>query len=679
MKKKLYLVQIAISLSSPCFLPYAMGCIAAYLRQDREITDLYEIPDIVTMREPVEKVLSRIVDPDLVAVSNVLWNTEYNKILVRELKKRYPDVTILFGGHGIPHNCDYLADHPDVDYVTYYEGEKTMARLLKALAHGEALDEDFLMSVATLGALAIGFLPDAASQFPEAVFVMLFFQVGELFEGVAEGRSRKSISHLLALKPDTVHVERGTDTLDVAPEEVLPGEVVLVRPGERIALDGTVLEGVSTLDTAALTGESVPRQTGPGEGILSGCVNLTGVLRIRAEKPYSASTAARILEMVEEAAENKSHSERFITRFAKVYTPVVVALALLLAVIPPLLGGGAWSTWIYRALMFLVVSCPCALVISVPLAFFGGIGGASRAGILVKGASHMDTLAALRTVVFDKTGTLTEGVFEVQAVHPEMLDEKELLHLAAHVERHSTHPVAAALREAYPEEKDDCAVSGFQEIAGKGLTATVNGKRVAVGNEKLMEAEGAQWKPCERKGTIIHVAMDGTYAGHIVISDRIKEDAAQAVDALHGNGIRQVVILSGDREETVAETAAATGADAFRAGLLPGETGLRGRRHQRCTGARPRRPRYRNGRARIRSSHRSGRRRADGRPALQSGARDPDRPADPADRPRKCRPGDRHQSPRPDTGRTGCSRPLDGGLRRRRRHRHRGAERDADA
>ena len=448
-------------------------------------------------------------------------------------------------------------------------GADTLKEAFEAVTHGEALDEDFLMSVATLGALAIGFLPDAASQFPEAVFVMLFFQVGELFEGVAEGRSRKSISHLLALKPDTVHVERGTDTLDVAPEEVLPGEVVLVRPGERIALDGTVLEGVSTLDTAALTGESVPRQTGPGEGILSGCVNLTGVLRIRAEKPYSASTAARILEMVEEAAENKSHSERFITRFAKVYTPVVVALALLLAVIPPLLGGGAWSTWIYRALMFLVVSCPCALVISVPLAFFGGIGGASRAGILVKGASHMDTLAALRTVVFDKTGTLTEGVFEVQAVHPEMLDEKELLHLAAHVERHSTHPVAAALREAYPEEKDDCAVSGFQEIAGKGLTATVNGKRVAVGNEKLMEAEGAQWKPCERKGTIIHVAMDGTYAGHIVISDRIKEDAAQAVDALHGNGIRQVVILSGDREETVAETAAATGADAFRAGLLP--------------------------------------------------------------------------------------------------------------
>ena len=448
-------------------------------------------------------------------------------------------------------------------------GGDTLKEAFEAVTHGEALDEDFLMSVATLGALAIGFLPDAASQFPEAVFVMIFFQVGELFEGVAEGRSRKSISHLLAMKPDTVHVERGADTLDVAPEEVQPGEVVLVRPGERIALDGTVLEGVSTLDTAALTGESVPRQTGPGEGILSGCVNLTGVLRIRAEKPYSASTAARILEMVEEAAENKSHSERFITRFAKVYTPVVVALALLLAVIPPLLGGAAWSTWIYRALMFLVVSCPCALVISVPLAFFGGIGGASRAGILVKGASHMDTLAALRTVVFDKTGTLTEGVFEVQAIHPEMLDEKELLHLAAHVERHSTHPVAAALREAYPEEKDDCAVSGFQEIAGKGLTATVNGMRVAVGNEKLMEAEGAQWKPCERKGTIIHVATDGTYAGHIVISDRIKEDAAQAVDALHGNGIRQVVILSGDREETVAETAAATGADAFRAGLLP--------------------------------------------------------------------------------------------------------------
>ena len=451
-------------------------------------------------------------------------------------------------------------------------GHDTLKEAAEGIMEGDPFNEHLLMSIATLGALGIGFLPGAETQFPEAVFVMLFFQVGELCEGYAEGKSRQSIAHLMDIRPDVARVVRDGQEVEVNPAEVAVGETIVIRPGERIPLDGVVLEGTTSLNTVALTGESMPRDVAVGDEVTSGCVNQSGVIRVRTTCDAGQSTVSKIIELVEHAGEHKSRREAFITRFARIYTPIVVLAAIALAIVPPLFAPhfmDTFPTWLYRALMFLVVSCPCALVISVPLTFFGGIGGASRAGILVKGASHMDTLAALRTVVFDKTGTLTEGVFEVQAVHPEMLDEKELLHLAAHVERHSTHPVAAALREAYPEEKDDCAVSGFQEIAGKGLTATVNGKRVAVGNEKLMEAEGAQWKPCERKGTIIHVAMDGTYAGHIVISDRIKEDAAQAVDALHGNGIRQVVILSGDREETVAETAAATGADAFRAGLLP--------------------------------------------------------------------------------------------------------------
>ena len=467
-------------------------------------------------------------------------------------------------------------DWPAWQYLLLYlvpyliVGLDTLKEAAEALFHGEAMDEHFLMSVATVGALAIGFLPGAATQFPEAVFVMLFFQVGELFEGIAEGKSRKSIAHLMDLRPDIVHVERDGVLSDVAPEEVAVGEKVLVSPGERIALDGVVLEGRSSLDTAALTGESIPRSVGEGDEVLSGCVNLTGVLHIRSTKAFGASTASRILELVEDAAGNKSQSERFITRFARVYTPVVVGMALILAIVPSLFTG-AWATWIYRALMFLVVSCPCALVISVPLTFFGGIGGASREGILIKGASHVDTLASLHSVVFDKTGTLTEGVFEVSAVHPDKLDAQQMLHLAAHVERHSTHPVAAALRQAWPDQQDDCSVSDFQEVAGKGLLATVNGVRVAVGNERLMEETGAQWRPCTHKGTLIHVATDGVYAGHIVISDRLKEDAAQAVQDLHAAGVRKVVMLTGDRGSTAADVAAATGVDDYRAGLLPAE------------------------------------------------------------------------------------------------------------
>ena len=449
-------------------------------------------------------------------------------------------------------------------------GWETLREAAEALAHGEALDENFLMALATLGALAVGFLPGARTQFPEAVFVMLFFQVGELFEGIAEGRSRRSVAHLLDIRPDTAHVERDGHLLDLAPENVAPGQTILIRPGEKIPLDGVVLEGRSALDTVALTGESLPREIAPGEEILSGCVNLSGVLRVRTTRPFGESTASRILELVENAAQSKSRSERFITRFARIYTPVVAGLAVLLAVVPPLFTG-QWAEWIYRALMFLVVSCPCALVISVPLTFFGGIGGASRQGILVKGASHLDTLARLHTVVFDKTGTLTEGVFAVTAVHPERLDEKELLHLAAHVERHSTHPIAQALLQAYPGEQDGCSVTDIREFAGEGLTAIVEGRSVAVGNDSLMERLGAAWKPCHHAGTLVHVAVDGEYAGHIVISDRIKPDAAEAIGALREAGIRKTVMLTGDLPSVAQAVAGQLQLDEFHAGLLPAD------------------------------------------------------------------------------------------------------------
>ena len=449
-------------------------------------------------------------------------------------------------------------------------GWDTLKEAAESLAHGEALDENFLMSVATLGALGIGFLPEAATQFPEAVFVMLFFQVGELFEGIAEGRSRRSIAHLMDICPDTANLERDGRVTVVRCEELKPGDMIVIKPGEKVPVDGTVEEGTSNLDTVALTGESVPRRIGKGDEILSGCVNLSGVLRVRVTKEFGESTASRILELVEHASENKSRSETFITRFAKVYTPVVVAAAVLLAVIPPLFGG-EFSTWLYRALMFLVVSCPCALVLSVPLAFFGGIGGASRNGILVKGSNYLEALARMDTVVFDKTGTLTEGVFEVVAVHPEIIEEKELLHLAAHVERFSTHPIAASLRAAYPEENDGCEITDVQEVPGKGISATVNGSRIHVGNSQMMEFTGTKWHPCEKAGTVIHVSQDGTYLGHIVISDRIKADAAQAIRSLGSLGVSKTVMLTGDHEDVAREVAAETGVDEWHAGLMPAD------------------------------------------------------------------------------------------------------------
>lgn len=451
-------------------------------------------------------------------------------------------------------------------------GFETLKEAVEGLLEGEPLNEDFLMSIATIGALGIGFLPGAETQFPEAVFVMLFFQVGEMFEGIAEGRSKKSIEHLMDIRPDTATVERNGAELTVNPEEVEIGEIIVIRPGEKVPVDGKVIEGSSTLDTVALTGESVPRSIHEGDEILSGCVNLSGVLRVEVTKEFTQSTASKILELVTEASESKSKSENFITKFARIYTPIVVVAAVLLAAIPPLFGA-SFSTWLYRALMFLVVSCPCALVISVPLAFFGGLGGASRKGILIKGSNFMDTLSKTRTVVFDKTGTLTEGVFEVTAVHPEALDKvgENLLHLAAHVERYSTHPIAAALRNAYPNEHDGCEVSEVEEIAGKGVKAKVNGSIVAVGNSALMDLEGAAWHPCHHNGTIIHVSADGVYVGHIVISDRVKADSAEAVKALREAGVEKTVMLTGDREEVGKAVAAELGLTDYRAELLPAD------------------------------------------------------------------------------------------------------------
>lgn len=447
-------------------------------------------------------------------------------------------------------------------------GWDTLKEAVEGLAHGDALDEHFLMTVATAGALGIGFLPGAEPQFAEAVFVMLFYQLGELFEGIAEGSSRRSISHLLAIRPDTANLLKEGQVSVVSPQILETGDVIVVRPGEKVPVDGVVIDGSSSLDTKALTGESLPRGAEPGDEVRSGCINLSGVLQVRVTKVFGESTASKILELVEHASESKSRSENFITRFARIYTPIVVGAAVLLAVVPTLLGG-QFSTWLYRALLFLVVSCPCALVISVPLAFFGGIGGASRKGILFKGSNYMEALSHAGTVVFDKTGTLTKGVFEVAAVHPELIEAKELLHLAAHVERYSTHPIAVSLKAAYPGEDDDCRVEDVTEIAGKGVSAVVNGKTVLVGNSALMEEAGAAWHPCHKTGTIVHIAIDGEYAGHIVVSDVIKEDSFAAVQALREAGVSRTVMLTGDQPEVGAAVAGELGIDEWYAGLMP--------------------------------------------------------------------------------------------------------------
>lgn len=454
-------------------------------------------------------------------------------------------------------------------------GGSVVAEAAESVARGNAFDEDFLMSIATIGALLIGFVPGGEPQFAEAVFVMLFFQVGELFEGIAEGNSKRSIKELLDIRPDTANVERNGKVAVVDPTTVQVGEVILVKPGEKVPLDGTVIEGTSSLDTRAITGESVPRSVKPGEAAYSGCVNLSGVLRLRVTKGFGESTASKIIDMVKNAGSNKSHSEKFIKRFAKVYTPIVVYLAIAVAVLPPLVSGdfGAnFAKWLLRALTFLVVSCPCALVLSVPLTFFGGIGGASKHGILVKGSNYLEALAKAQTIVFDKTGTLTKGVFKVTTVHPSRLSEEQLLHLAAHVEHNSTHPIAAALRDAYPSDNDGCTVSNVTEEAGHGVLATVNGHRVAVGNDRLMDEVGAAWQGCHTTGgTVVHVAVDGEYAGHVHISDEVKDDSREAIASIKAEGVRRCVMLTGDREATAASVARDLGLDEYHAELLPAD------------------------------------------------------------------------------------------------------------
>lgn len=455
-------------------------------------------------------------------------------------------------------------------------GHDTLKEAGEGIVKGDLFNEHFLMSIATVGALCIGFLPGAETEFPEAVFVMLFFQVGELFEEYAEGKSRDSISHLMDIRPDTANVERGGEVLSVSPDDVKVGEIIVIRPGEKVPLDGVVIEGNSSLNTLALTGESMPRTLETGDEIMSGCINLTGVIRVRTTKSFGESTVSKIIGLMENANERKSRSESFITRFARVYTPIVVIAALLLAVVPPLCSSSAFidsfPTWLHRALIFLIVSCPCALVVSVPLTFFGGLGGASRKGILIKGSSYLDVLSKIGTVVFDKTGTLTRGEFAVEAVHPDDFNGKELLHLAAHVEHFSTHPIGEALRAAFPDEgHDGCTVTDVEEIAGHGIKANVGGRIVYVGNQKMMKRIGVEWKDCHCIGTIIHVAVDGKYAGHIVINDRIKEDSSQAISSLKSLGVGKTVMLTGDRKEVAADVAGKLGVDVWHAELLPAD------------------------------------------------------------------------------------------------------------
>lgn len=453
-------------------------------------------------------------------------------------------------------------------------GYDVVGEAFEGICHGEVFDEDFLMFVATVGAMCIGFLPGAEPQFAEAVFVMLFFQVGELFEHYAEHRSRRSIRALMDIRPDTANVLRDDKIQTVSPDTIAVGETIIVKPGERVALDGEIVDGTSALNTVALTGESMPRDVHEGDQVVSGCVNISGVLTVKVLKSFGESTASKIISMVENASEKKSKSEAFITRFARVYTPIVVIVALVLAFVPPMFCGGyveALTTWLYRALTFLVVSCPCALVISIPLSFFGGIGGASRHGILIKGASYIDALSELDTVVFDKTGTLTHGEFCVEAIHPDKISPEELLHLAAHVERYSTHPIAVSLKQAFGNEADGCKVEDVEEIAGHGVRAVVNGHTVCVGNERMMDSVGAEWHKCHVVGTTVHVSIDGEYAGHIVVADRIKEDAADAIAGLHAMGISNTVMLTGDRKEVGEDVAHRVGIDDCHTQLLPAD------------------------------------------------------------------------------------------------------------
>lgn len=449
-------------------------------------------------------------------------------------------------------------------------GYDVLWRAARNIAKGQVFDENFLMSIATLGAFGLVFFPEADPHMAEGAAVMLFYQVGELFQSYAVGKSRRSIAEMMDIAPDHALVERDGKQMQVDPADVSVGEIIVCKPGERVPLDGVIEQGSSQLDTAALTGESVPRQVEAGAEVISGCVNMTGVLRIRVTKPYGESTVSRILELVENASEKKAQTENFITRFARYYTPVVVLVALALAVVPPLLFAQSWADWVQRGLVFLVVSCPCALVISVPLSFFGGIGGASRLGILVKGGNYLEALAHAETVVFDKTGTLTSGTFKVVAIHPEAdIDAEKLLSVAAHAEAYSTHPIALSVREAYSGTIDQGRIGNVEERGGHGVCATYDGKQVLVGNDKLLAEAGIPFQDCELTGTILHVSLDGAYVGHIVIADVIKEDAAEAISSLRALGVKKTVMLTGDRAEVAAAVGEKLGVDTVYAQLLP--------------------------------------------------------------------------------------------------------------
>lgn len=459
-------------------------------------------------------------------------------------------------------------------------GHDVLLKAWRNIRRGEAFDESFLMAVATIGAFAMIFFPETEPHMAEGAAVMLFYQVGELFQSYAVGKSRKSIAAMMDIAPDYANIERDGAIVEVDPDEVQVGDIIVVKPGERVPIDGVVVDGTSQLDTAALTGESVPRHIEVGGEVISGCINMTGVLRIRTTKLFGTSTVSRILELVENASEKKARTENFITRFARVYTPIVTLAAVAIAVVPPLLGMGAWAGWILRGLTFLVVSCPCALVISVPMSFFGGIGGASRLGILVKGSNYLEALAQVDTVVFDKTGTLTSGTFGVVGVRPaDAIGSDQLLAVAAHAEAFSDHPIALSVKKAYLDEAsansgcviDQARIEDAAEESGHGVKATVDGHTVLVGNDKLMSAHGISCPDCELTGTILHVAIDGSYAGHIVIADTVKDDAAQAIADLHAAGVERCIMLTGDREEVARSVASDLGLDEYHAQLLPGD------------------------------------------------------------------------------------------------------------
>lgn len=447
-------------------------------------------------------------------------------------------------------------------------GWDVLWKAARNIAHGQVFDENFLMALATVGAFCTGFFGEG--QYPEAVFVMLFYQVGELFQGYAVGKSRKSIASLMDIRPDYANVERDGQLTQVDPEEVAVGDTITVKAGERVPLDGVVLEGSSLVNTSALTGESVPRQVQPGDDVISGCVNQSGLLRVRVTKPFGESTVQKILDLVENSSSKKARAENFITKFARYYTPIVVFCALALALAPPLFVGD-WVGWVQKALIFLVVSCPCALVISVPLSFFGGIGGASRQGILVKGGNYLEVLANTEIVVFDKTGTLTKGVFNVTAIHPEEYSESGLLEMAALAESYSDHPISRSLKEAWGQELDASRVGEVEELSGRGVRAQVDGKTVCAGNDKLMEDIGVKWHPCHHVGTTVHVAVEGKYTGHIVISDEVKPDAKEAIAALKAQGVKKTVMLTGDAKAVGESVAKDLGLDEAYTQLLPGD------------------------------------------------------------------------------------------------------------